>query len=331
VAVVLATSGSTGVPKGAELSADAMLASARFSLTRLGAGPDGLGAAGRAGTAGSRWLCCLPTHHISGLGVLVRSLVAGTEPLVVDRIDADLAGSADCDYVSLVPTQLQRLLAAGAPVSRFRAILLGGAAVAPGLLAQAAAAGARVVTTYGMTETCGGCVYNGTPLDGVRLASGPDGRIRISGPVLFSRYRAAPELTSQCLADGWFVTSDLGGLDADGRLVLHGRADDVINSGGEKVVPGLVEQALRDCPSVKDAVVVGVPDPQWGERVTAVIVPADESALPKLADLRAAVAATLPRYAAPRAAVFVPEIPMLTSGKPDRLAVRMIAARQGVQ
>ena len=182
-----------------------------------------------------------------------------------------------------------------------------------------------------MTETCGGCVYNGRPLDGVRLASGPDGRIRISGPVLFSRYRAAPELTSQCLADGWFVTSDLGEVNADGQLVLHGRADDVINSGGEKVVPSLVEQALRDCPSVKDAVVVGVPDPQWGERVTAVIVPADESAPPDLADLRAAVVATLPRYAAPRTMVFVPEIPMLTSGKPDRLAVRMIAARQGVQ
>ncbi|HET7017221.1 MAG TPA: AMP-binding protein [Streptosporangiaceae bacterium] len=343
VAVVLTTSGSTGVPKGAELSAAAMLASAHASLARLEAGlgergraglAGGAGLAGRAGGVGgknSRWLCCLPTHHISGLGVLVRSLVSGTEPLIVDRIDADLAGAADCDYVSLVPTQLQRLLAAGAPVSGFRAILLGGAAAPAGLLEAARAAGARVVTTYGMTETCGGCVYGDTPLDGVRLASGPDGRIRISGPVLFSRYRLAPELTSQCLVDGWFLTSDLGGLDAEGRLVLHGRADDVINSGGEKIVPGLVEQALRECPCVKDAVVVGVPDPEWGERVTAVVVAADESAPPDLADLRAAVAARLPRYAAPRAAVFVPEIPMLTSGKPDRLAVRMIAARQGVQ
>jgi o-succinylbenzoate---CoA ligase len=334
VAVVLATSGSTGIPKGAELSAGAMLASARASLDRLGAGlvdPDGAGGAGSADGAGGRWLCCLPTHHISGLGVLVRSLVSGTEPLVVDRIDADLAGWVDCDFVSLVPTQLQRLLEAGAPVSRFRAILLGGAAAPPGLLDAAAAAGARVVTTYGMTETCGGCVYDGRPLDGVRLATGPDGRIRIGGPVLFSRYRLAPELTGQCLRDGWFVTSDLGGLDGDGQLVLHGRADDVINSGGEKIVPGLVEQALRDCPPVKDAVVVGVPDPQWGELVTAVIVLDGTSAPPELADLRAQVAARLPRYAAPRAVVYVPEIPMLTSGKPDRLAVRMIAARKGVQ
>ncbi len=339
VAVVLATSGSTGVPKGAELTADAMLASARASLARLGAGP-----ASSGGPAG-RWLCCLPTHHISGLGVLVRSLVSGTEPLVVDRIDADLVGSAGCDYVSLVPTQLQRLLEAGAPVDRFRAILLGGAAVPPGLLDAAGAAGARVVTTYGMTETCGGCVYDGAPLDGVRLDSGPDGRIRISGPVLFSRYRLAPELTSQSLVDGWFVTSDLGGLQGGeggegaegaeagpeaGRLVLLGRADDVINTGGEKVVPGLVEQALRDCPLVKDAFVVGVPDPEWGERVTAVIVPVDESVPPGLDALRAVVAARLPRYAAPRAVVCVPEIPLLTSGKPDRLAVRMIAARECV-
>jgi O-succinylbenzoic acid--CoA ligase len=330
VAVVLTTSGSTGVPKGAELSASAMIASARASLTRLGAGPGGAGGAGRAGSSGSRWLCCLPTHHISGLGVLVRSLVSGTEPLIADRIDADLAGSADCDYVSLVPTQLQRLLEAEAPVGRFRAILLGGAAAPSGLLEAARAAGARVITTYGMTETCGGCVYDGTPLDGVRLASGPDGRIQISGPVLFSRYRLAPELTSQCLADGWFATSDLGGVDASGRLVLHGRADDVINSGGEKIVPGLVEQALLQCPSVRDAVVVGVPDPEWGERVTAVIVPADHSAPPELDDLRAAVVARLPRFAAPRAVVCVPTIPMLTSGKPDRLAIRMIAARQGV-
>jgi o-succinylbenzoate---CoA ligase len=277
VAVVLATSGSTGLPKGAELSAAAMIASAQASLARLQAGP--LGSVALAG----RWLCCLPTHHISGLGVLVRSLVSGTEPLVTDRIDPELVEVAGCDYVSLVPTQLQRLLDAGAPVRRFRAILLGGAAASPGLVDAAAAAGARVITTYGMTETCGGCVYDGRPLDGVRLGTGPDGRIKIGGPVLFSRYRLAPELTSQGLADGWFTTSDLGGLDADGHLMLHGRADDVINSGGEKVVPGLVEQILRDCGSVRDAVVVGVQDAEWGERVTAVVVPADASAPPGLA------------------------------------------------
>src|SRR5262249_29394088 len=154
VAVVLATSGSTGRPKGAELTADALLAAARASLTRIGSGTQGTAQAGTG-----RWLCCLPTHHISGLGVLVRSLVSGAEPIFADRVDAAVIASADCDYISLVPTQLRRLLDAGAPVHKFGAILLGGAATPADLLDAAAAAGARVVTTYGMTETCGGCVY----------------------------------------------------------------------------------------------------------------------------------------------------------------------------
>src|SRR5262249_31752338 len=153
------------------------------SLDRLDAAP------------GDRWLCCLPAHHISGLGIFVRSLLAGSTPVVRDRVDAGLVPSnpgrdgAGCSYVSLVPTQLRRLLDAGAPLSGFRRILLGGAAIPDGLLAEAAAAGARVVTTYGMTETCGGCVYDGVPLDGVQVATDADGRIRIRGPVLFSRYR----------------------------------------------------------------------------------------------------------------------------------------------
>ncbi len=327
VAVVLATSGSTGLPKGAELTATALRASARASLRRLGA------------PAGARWLCCLPTHHIAGLGVLVRSLESGSEPVLADRIDAGLP--AGCDYVSLVPTQLQRLLKAAAPpasaplaraplasapLAKFKGILLGGAAISPVLLAEAAAAGARVVTTYGMTETCGGCVYDGLPLDGVRIASDADGLIRISGPVLFSRYRGAPELTAASLRDGWFVTSDLGGLAADGRLTLLGRADDVINTGGEKVVPVVVEEALAGLGSVREVAVVGLPDAIWGERVTAIIVPADHKAPPGLAELREQVQDKLPGYAAPKAVIYVTEIPMLASGKPDRLKLRSIAA-----
>ncbi len=317
VAVVLATSGSTGRPKGAELTASALRASARASLRRLGA------------PAGARWLCCLPAHHIAGLGVLVRSLVSGSEPVLADRIDAGLPSG--CDYVSLVPTQLQRLLKAGvppagAPPASFRGILLGGAAIPPVLLAEAAAAGARVVTTYGMTETCGGCVYDGRPLDGVRIASGGDGVIRIGGPVLFSRYRGAPELTAASLSDGWFVTSDLGKLAADGRLTLLGRADDVINTGGEKVVPVVVEGALAGLGSVREVAVVGLPDAVWGERVAAIIVPADPDAPPGLAELREQVRDKLPGYAAPRAVIYVNEIPMLASGKPDRLKLKSIAA-----
>jgi O-succinylbenzoic acid--CoA ligase len=321
VAVVLATSGSTGIPKAAELTATALTASARASLDRLGAAP------------GERWLCCLPAHHISGLGVFVRSLLAGSTPVVRDRVDAGMVASdpgqegGGCSYVSLVPTQLRRLLDARAPLAGFRRILLGGGAIPNGMLAEAAAAGARVVTTYGMTETCGGCVYDGLPLDGVQVASGADGRIRIRGPVLFSRYRLAPELTRVALAGGWFITSDLGGFAGDGRLVLRGRADDVINSGGEKVVAGEVEQILRGCPSVRDAVIVGIPDNEWGERVTAMIIAADAAQPPILDELRTYVADRLPRYAAPRALVVVAELPMLASGKPDRQLIRDIAIK----
>ncbi len=247
-----------------------------------------------------------------------------------DRVDAgvvarDASDAARCSYVSLVPTQLRRLLDAGAPLAGFRAILLGGAAIPGGMLAEAAAAGARVVTTYGMTETCGGCVYDGLPLDGVRVACDADGRIRITGPVLFSGYRLAPEQTRAAVKDGWFVTSDLGELTEDGRLAVRGRADDVIISGGEKIVASEVEQVLRGSPRVRDAVVVGVPDPDWGERVTVMVVAADEAAPPTLDDLRAFVRERLPRYAAPRAMVVVGELPMLASGKPDRQLIRDMA------
>ena len=225
-----------------------------------------------------------------------------------------------------MPTQLRRLLDAGAPLAAFDAILLGGAAAPDGIVAEASAAGANVVTTYGMTETCGGCVYDGSPLDDVRLASGTDGLIRITGPVLFSGYRLAPELTAAAFDHGWLVTSDLGGPGRDGRLVVRGRADDVIISGGEKVTAAEVERALRGCPAVRDAAVVGLPDPQWGELVTAVVVLADGAQPPPLAALRDLVGASLPRYAAPQRLVVVPGIPLLASGKPDRQSLRQLAA-----
>jgi O-succinylbenzoic acid--CoA ligase len=318
IAVVLATSGSTGAPKAAELSARALLASSRASLSRLGAG------------RGDRWVCCLPTHHISGLAVLVRSLVTGQAPLAclqADPVAVARAAAAGCGYISLVPTQLRRLLDAGAgpALASFRAILVGGAAIPAGLLEAAAMAGARVVTSYGMTETCGGCVYDGLPLDGVRVASGEDGRISIAGPVLFSRYRLAPALTRAVLHDGWFGTCDLGGLGADGKLTVRGRADDVINSGGEKVVAAEVEQALRDCPGVGDVAVVGVPDPEWGERVTALVVAVDPADPPSLGRLREHVRDKLPGYAAPRAVKVVAEIPALGPGKPDKPSLRRLA------
>jgi len=312
-AVIIGTSGSTGAPKGVELSAAALRHSARASLDRVGARP------------GERWLCCLPGTHVAGLAVLVRSLTGGTEPVLAERADAETVAASGCAHVSLVPTQLQRLLLqTGTPLAGFSSVLLGGAAAPAGLLAAARDAGVPVVTTYGMTETCGGCVYDGVPLDGVRAEVRDDGRIWINGPVLFSGYLRGPRAP----ADGWFRTGDLGALDGAGRLTVRGRADDVINTGGHKVVPGEVAAALQACPGVRDAAVVGQPDPEWGERVVAVVVPADPGDPPALELLRSHVRERLPRYAIPSRIVMVDAVPMLPSGKHDIVRLRQELLRR---
>jgi o-succinylbenzoate---CoA ligase len=226
----------------------------------------------------------------------------------------------------VVPTQLRRLTEAGADLSKLRAILLGGAPAQPGLVAAATAAGGRVITTYGMSETCGGCVYDGIPLEQVRLDIGADSRIRIAGPVLFSGYRLRPDLTAEATDGPWFITSDLGSVSPDGLLTVRGRADDVITTGGEKVLAAEVEAALAALPGVREAAVVGVPDPDWGEQVTALVVAEDPGAPPDLALIRAHVRSTLGGYAAPRALRVVPRIPLLPSGKPDREALRILGS-----
>lgn len=304
VAVVIATSGSTGTPKGVQLSAQALRTSAAASLRRLGA------------TKGERWLCCLPPSHVSGLQVLVRSILAEAEPIIHERFDAVSVLESGAAHVSLVPTQLHRLVAMDADLSVFTTILLGGAAPMPGLLAEARALGARVVTTYGMSETSGGCVYDGRPLYNVDLKIGDDGRILISGPVLFSGYRFGPPYDG-----GWFATSDLGEL-TGGRLRVLGRADDVINTGGEKVVAASVAAVLGRHPEVADVAVVGTPDPEWGEAVTAFVVPADHSRPPTLQQLRAYAADRLPPYAAPRELRILSALPLLANGKTDMAALR---------
>jgi O-succinylbenzoic acid--CoA ligase len=305
-AVIVGTSGSTGVPKGVELSAAALLHSAQASLARAGARP------------GERWLCCLPASHIAGIQVLVRSLVSGTDPVLAERADAPTVAGCGCAHVSLVPTQLRRLLDTPEVLAGFSSVLLGGAAAPAGLLAAARAARVPVMTTYGMTETCGGCVYDGVPLDGVQVRIGDDERIWIGGPVLFSGYRGAP----QNPAGQWFRTGDLGRLDPAGQLIVRGRADDVINTGGHKVVPGEVAAALQTAPGVTDVAVVGLPDDEWGEMVVAVVVPADPANPPAAELLRLHVRQRLPRYAAPGRVVVIDVIPMLVSGKHDLAGLR---------
>jgi O-succinylbenzoic acid--CoA ligase len=345
-AVIVGTSGSTGASKGVELSAAALLHSARASLARLDARP------------GQRWLCCLPATYIAGIQVLVRSLAAGTEPVLAERADARTVAGSGCAHVSLVPTQLQRLLAgpsrpgdSPAPLAGFSSVLLGGAAAPKRLLDDARAAGVRVVTTYGMTETCGGCVYDGQALDGVQVSIGDEdnprsadgGRIWIGGPVLFSGYRPGGPgghggVGSPLLSGGFrgvvppgntfFRTGDLGQLDASGRLTVRGRADDMIITGGHKVVPGEVAAALETCPGIRDVAVVGQPDTEWGERVVAVVAPDDPAHPPPLELLRLHVRERLPRYAAPSKIVVVDAVPMLPSGKHDNARLKLELLRR---
>jgi O-succinylbenzoic acid--CoA ligase len=299
--LVVATSGSTGRPKGVELSRTAVEANARAGLARLGA--DAV-----------PWLCLLPLDHLAGLQVVLRARLGGGELRLRDAFDADAAAGA---VVALVPTMLRRLLDTGADLSACHTVLLGGAPAPPALLTAAAAAGARVVTTYGMTETAGGCVYDGIPLDGVAVRIEPDGRIALSGPMLFHGYRLDPRATAAALHDGWFTSGDLGELDAAGRLTVLGRADDMILSGGENVPAGAVAALLEEHPAVAEAAVVGVADAEWGERAVAVVVPALGVPAPELAGLQAHVRERAPAHHAPRELVLTARLPRTALGKVD--------------
>ena len=314
--LVVETSGSTGEPKQVLLGAAAVRASATAGLARLG-GP-------------GQWLLALPVRRVAGLQILVRSILAGTDPVLLkDHADLPAAAQAmhaDRRYAALVPTQLRRLLDSGEAdaLRGFDAVLVGGAAAGKGLLQRARAAGVPVVTTYGMTETCGGCVYEGVPLDGVGLAVGDDGRIKITGPVLFSGYLGRPDLTARVLRDGWLTTNDIGQIDDDGRLQVLGRADDVVVSGGVNVGTGAVRDRLLEHPAIRDAAVVGVPDPHWGAAVVAFVV--GDQLVPSSAELRDFLSERLPRTWAPQQVIPTDELPLLASGKVDVRALRAAAA-----
>ena len=359
--LVLRTSGSTtGTGRLIAVSAAALVASARATHDRLG-GP---------GT----WLLPLPAHHVAGLQILIRSLMAATAPVIVDTstgfspaalaealrsarhsaaptADPAAGSAATRLYISLVPTQLVRVLrepAASRVLTAADAVLLGGAAVDPALLARARRAGIRVVTTYGMSETGGGCVYDGRPLDGVELSiQNPDaegaGRILISGPVLAEGYlqpadRAPDDAGGSFLKSAGkrvLATSDRGRLRSDGRLEVLGRLDDVIITGGVKVEPRTVEEALTGLDTVAEACAVGLPDTQWGSVVVAAVVlepaagqetPGNRGG-PDGAALREAVRTRLDGAHAPKRIVVLEALPLRPSGKVDRRAVaRLLAA-----
>ncbi|GAA4557405.1 o-succinylbenzoate--CoA ligase [Pseudonocardia xishanensis] len=324
VAVVISTSGSTGRPKHVMLSAAALTASARATEERLG---------GQA-----RWVLALPVDHVAGVQVVLRALLAGAPPVLQEVRDgfrpdgfARATGRLPHGtrrYTSLVPTQLGRILDAGSAalyaLAGYDAVLVGGAALAPALRERAEAAGVRVVATYGMSETCGGCVYDGVPLGGVEAHVAEDGRLSLAGPVLAGGYLGDPVLTAESFVEGRFVTGDLGQWVGD-RLVVLGRADDMIVTGGEKVAPAAVERVLAAQPGVAAACVVGVPDPEWGQAVAVAIVPT--GAGPDLEGLRAAVRAAEGRAAVPRRMQLVAELPLRGVGKPDRAAVAALLGR----
>ena len=268
-------------------------------------------------------------HHVAGLLVWLRSRALGTDPVLQDGFDVDaVANETRTQHVSLVPTMLARLLDAGADLSRFDTVLLGGAAPPPGLLTRAREAGVNVVTLYGMTETCGGCVYDGLPLDGVEVRVADDGRIWLAGETLMRGYRGGAELTAAVFHDGWLRTSDVGRLDDDGRLEVLGRADDVIVTGGENVPAAVVARLLRTHAKVADAAVVGRPDDEWGEVVVAVCVPQDPDDPPSLTELRHHVLASMPAHAAPRERWLVDALPRNDMGKVSATELqRLVAGR----
>jgi O-succinylbenzoic acid--CoA ligase len=307
--LLVATSGSSGTPKQVVLSRSAVLASVAASAARLGeTGP---------------WVLALPPTYVAGVQVVVRSLVAGFAPTLLER---DGWPDGEGWFTSLVPTQLGRLLASpgdAAALRRAHTVLLGGGPIDPSLRAAAAEAGVRVVATYGAAETAGGCVYDGVPLDGVALAIGEGGRIRIAGPTLFERYEGDPGLTAATLVDGWYLTSDAGRIDEDGRLQVLGRIDDVIVSGGVNVPGPAVARRLREHPSVTAAEVLGVPDEEWGNRVVAFVATHADLSLDEVRDW---VGSALQRPWAPRQLVLLPELPLLPNGKVDRVALRGLAS-----
>lgn len=281
-AVVIATSGTTGRPKGVVHTHPSVAASAAATSAGLGVDP-----------SADRWLACLPLAHIGGLSVVLRALITSTPLEVHDGFRAaDVIAAAEERHVTLVSLVTRALTQV--PSSLFRRVLLGGAAPPPGRPAN-------VIATYGMTETGSGIVYEREALPGVELRIDADGQLWVRGPMLLRCYRDGTDPKDP---EDWFPTGDLASFAPDdGRLVVHGRAGDVIVTGGEKVWPERVEAVLRTVPGVSDVAVVGRAHPEWGHEVVAIVVPGAGAVAPSLDDLRGAVREVLPAWCAPRAVV----------------------------
>lgn len=340
-AVVLFTSGTTGQPKGVRLTLSNLLASAIGSAFRLGVTPS------------DRWLGCLPVHHMGGLAPVLRSVYYGTTLVLQGGFDIDrtreLLADAEITGVSLVPTQLKRLLDVGwEPPSGLRSVLLGGAPASNSLLTRAVEAGVPVCPTYGLTEAASQVATArprevradpdtvGQPLlwttvtilaDGDPVGSGQRGEIVVDGPTITPGY-LDEETTDGAFGEWGLHTGDLGIRDEDGRLEILGRVDDVINTGGELVAPAEVVSTLEPHPHVAAAAVVGVDDPEWGERVAALVVPESDDGPLDTAALFDYCRERLSAYKAPKTILQAPELPRTASGTVDRDAVAAEIARR---
>lgn len=349
-ALVVTTSGSTGTPKQTVLSTSALRASAQGTETATG-------------TSSAQWLLALPLQYVAGAQVVARSALAGTTPVLTDSVSEgtrftaqDFVSSAEKlsapqRLVSLVPTQLHRLLETPEGALReetltalrsFSAILLGGAPASADLIATARTLELPVVRTYGSAETAGGCVYEGKPLPGVRVqieadAADPQapGRIWLGGPTIARGYANDLQRTAaHFFVDGqgirWYRTDDLGTQDLrTGALTVAGRADDVLISGGIKTSAAAVATALESHPAVREALVAGVPDARWGTAITAAVtlVAGSSARASELADaLPQLVAEKLGAASAPKLVEVLPDLPTLPTGKPDRRAVQALLA-----
>lgn len=340
VAVVLTTSGSAGKPRGVLLTAAALTAAAHSTARYLG--------------APARWVLALPVHHIGGLQVLIRSRQAGLPPIPLESIGggghfspaefvnasraarsiADTDGSAL--RTAIVPTQLARILRHGEPGLRalqcFDTVLIGGGPIPPELLARCRQLGIPAIITYGMTEMCGGCVYDGQPLQDITVCLADvdgrgRGRIELAGPQVALGYRLEPELTMSHFRDGRFLTSDCGYF-GDAGLIVTGRVDDHVQVGGESVSLRAVEEVVQSDPRVAEVAVVAVPCEDLGARLIAFVVgakppgqdPPTDAQL--CASIPGIVRGALGAGARPRTVTLLPELPELPNGKIDRTALR---------
>ena len=313
IALIVNTSGSTGPVKEVGLSARALLESAKSANKFVGA------------KSGQIWSLMLPLTHIAGINVLVRSMELGTVPIDAREVSGKYPFA---DFTAVVPTQLFRALNGDKDLLEHlisaQAVLVGGAALAADLRDAARNAGINVIETYGMTETCGGCIYNGTPLDGTEFEIDELGTISIASKSLATTYLNAPEAWNERIRNGYFVTTDIGHLE-DGRLVVTGRSDDVIVTGGENVSLAEVESVVKNTFSGIDCAAFALADSQWGQSLQLAIagdVKPEQSAINEYLTSQISRAAKVKNF------VYLAELPRTSLGKVDRARLAEIAAEE---